>query len=499
MKILEHYLGNGIFVAIFLLLLAYSQSGYAVIEKYLTPISTGFYKLAIGTDQFPKETEAVELYIEIENYLKKDCLKEVFIRYLCTQLPDSARYLILNMIADSLRRKAPLTLLDLRSNRIKAQDFKLFIESLAINQTVTTLDLWDNHLGAEGARLIGRALRTNTTLTTLALGHNHLGSNGTRELAEALRTNNTLTNLDIRTNDISLEGIKALTKMLQVNTTLTILNLSSNNLDLDSIKLLAKTLQFNTALTTLDLSGNNLGPEGIRAIADALRINNTLAVLRLWFSNLTQDSVRMLVDALRDNSTLTILDLRGNSIPDTEKFNLYITQALIDNYSLLEFYSVSSSKLYKKILLRNNLLVQLLRKIKRASAFTLTIGFYDTPLRPMLPNILEYAGLDMHDRPRFTNVRHYNSEATREIIFSGSLEEIIRLFYYGDNADYREILREVNTLRCLQREILQENLREIPQTMVELPEVLPTNDFLLGPRDEGEWRQNLVRSIFWTS
>ena len=55
----------------------------------------------------------------------------------------------------------------------------------------------------------------------------------------------------------------------------------------------------------------------------------------------------------------------------------------------------------------------------------------------------------------------------------------MELFYYGNNADYGEILREVNQIRYLQREIFLEHYREIPEGLIELPENLPIDAFRL--------------------
>jgi hypothetical protein len=70
----------------------------------------------------------------------------------------------------------------------------------------------------------------------------------------------------------------------------------------------------------------------------------------------------------------------------------------------------------------------------------------------------------------------------------------------GSDADYGEILREVNQIRRLQREILQENGRIIPQGLVELPEALPVGAVLNMTQEErGQQRRDFVTTTFWTS
>ena len=176
-----------------------------------------------------------------------------------------------------------------------------------------------------------------------------------------------------------------------------------------------------------------------------------------------------------------------------------IREALIDNYTILVPEYLFDIEENEKAFLRNRLLVKLLHKVKRASAFTWAMGFDRTYLRHLLPDILGSADLDVNDRPVFGNVQHYNNENIRDIIFRGNLEQIIRLFYYGNNAEYREILGEINQIRRLQIEILLEHSHDIPERLLlELPEDIPTDVFWLTP-GAGGLLYNLVSAVFLTN
>lgn len=272
------------------------------------------------------------------------------------------------------------------------------------------------------------------------------------------------------------------------------LSLRVSHIDRAEILALAESLKTNTKLTKLDLRATAIKDDEMRALAQALRINKSLTELDLSSNNLGPNSIEYLVEVLLVNPVLTKLDLSGNNFGKEGIKALLLS--LVNNYSLLQVrLDIEDSRGVNKLLLRNDLLIKLLHRVKCASSFTFAIGLrHNTPVGQVLPAILEFAGLHAQD---------YNNEYFRNIIFTGSLEEVIRLFYYGNDVDYREILREVNQIRRLQREILQENYRVIPEGLVELPEE-PRSDFLTyfqvhQRRDAPHLQQEQVATIFWTS
>ena len=90
-------------------------------------------------------------------------------------------------------------------------------------------------------------------------------------------------------------------------------------------------------------------------------------------------------------------------------------------------------------------------------------------------------------------------DSIRNIIFRSSLEDVIGLFYYGNNANYREILRDVNQIRRLQIQIFREHNRDVPEGLqVVLPEDFPEDNFLLTHGARGRMH-NKVPTIFWMS
>lgn len=232
-------------------------------------------------------------------------------------------------------------------------------------------------------------------------------------------------------------------------------------------------------LIKLELVGAEIEDVEAQKIAEALQKNHTLSSLRLDKNGIGPRGALAIVRALRSNNTLTYLNLALNPVDDAIQ---EIATLLIDNYSLLKLKLGFSDigNISEKILLRNSLLAKLLLKIKRASAFTFTIGYRNTPLLGVLPDILELAGLNVRERITFRDIQNYNNEVNRRVIFNGNLEEVIKLFYYGNHASYEEIIREVNQIRRLQREILQENPREISAgELLDLPERLAEGVFLM--------------------
>lgn len=387
---------NKTVVAMFcLVMLVYGQCGYAVIEKYLTPVEGIFYEL--GNKDSPVKIETVELAEEIAIYLQGRLLRTAHIG--CWY--DISPRIILDVLIQTLHNNATLNMLDLRHNNLYYEDVDAIANALIHNSTLFWFELHNNGISDEGTVMLAEALQSNVILSTLIL----------------------------ECNDIGNAGAKALSEVLQYNTALTTLSLKSNNIEYEGAKAIAEALRYNTVLTTLNLEANYIGNEGVQAIHEAL----------------------------------------------------------IDNYTILVFKHSFGTEENEKILLRNRLLLKLLHKVKRASAFTFKIGFGRTPIRDILSNILGFAGLDVYDRPVFGNVQHYNNEGIRDTIFRGCLENIIRLFYNGNNADYREIVREVNQIRRLQIEIFREHHRDIPDgLLLELPEYLPQ------PR-------NLAATAFWAS
>ena len=448
-NVVKNYIRKIIAAIFCAVMLIYGQCSHAVIEKYLTPVSANLYKL--GDKRSCVEIESEELATEIISYLKIGVLCEICIHIPHIERRNNIRWLILESLLKILPSSATLTSFYFGRNEIGDEGATTLAGALQNNTTLTELDLGGNEIGDEGTIAIVEALKNNIVLTGLYFGGNRIGIGGTLAIARALQNNTALTRLYLEDNEIGDEGATILAGILQNNTTLTELDLGVNRIGILGAIELARVLQNNTMLAELRLEGNQIGDEGVRVLAEALRYNTALTTFNLEGNQIGDEGVRILAEALRYNMALITFNLEGNQIGDER------AQAVIN-----------------KILLRNSLLTSLLRKIKRASSFTFGIGLYRTCFGYVLPNILEFAGLNVHNRGAFKNTQVYNSEDNRHIIFRGNLEEVIRLFYYGNHANYEEIIREINQIRRLQREIFQ-----IPES--ELPE-LSENTFLIPKR-----------------
>ncbi len=505
-----------------LLILTYSHCSWAEIEKYLNPIKANFYRF--GTHI----RVTLDLATEIATYLKDGRLGEIAIH---GAIDDIA----LQLIIKSLRTNISLTMLNFECCTLGAEGGIALADMLRTNIALTTLNLGIGDIGNKGGIALADALQTNTALNTLKLRLNNIGVDGGIAMGKALQTNTALTTLDLRGNNIRTEGAIAIAGALLTNTALTTLTLINNNIGVDGGIAIGKALQGNTTLTTLELNDNPIGDESARAIAEALLTNTTLTTLNLANTNIHAGGGKALANALKVNTTLktlilannahlgaedgiaiaealltntalTTLDLGGNVDIGTEGARA-IVEALLTNTALttlnLSHFNLGNGNTIKieKLLSRNILLAKLLRKVKSASAFTIQSVLRKEPIGQVLPNILRLAGLDAHNRITFANTQAYNNEAIKNIIFRGSLEEVIRLFYHGGYADdYEEILTEVTQVRQLHREALEENHREIPEGLIELTnEQQPSRALITLIYDEPTERRALVENIFWGS
>jgi Ran GTPase-activating protein (RanGAP) involved in mRNA processing and transport len=455
-NIAKNYI-NKIVAAMFcLVMLIYNQCGYAVIEKFLQMDVSGHVNIVIPL--IPDDYEGMEWEItptiagEIVDAIKSYHIGSLQIQH--STIP----YRELGLIANALSTNKTLMNLSLDDNELGDEGAREIANALQVNTILVQLDLNNNKIGIVGVQLIANALCTNKTLRRLSLRYNNIDENSVVPLINILKLNTPLINLDLNLNNICNRGAMMLAEALVDNHVLLSLDIGRNNIRREGAIAMAKTLLVNTTLTTLNFADNNIGDEGGQALAKSLLHNTALTALNLRYNQIGVEGIRTLVEALRHNTTLTTVDLEGNQI------------------------DVEESRTVDKILLRNSLLVNLLRKLKRGSAFMSAIGLrgirYES-LVTMIPstivrNILEFAGLDVRNRDIFENIQDYNNEDNRRIVFRGSLKEVIRLFYYGNHVNYEGIIREVNQIRQLQREIFHIPESELPV----LPENIPRNIFL---------------------
>ena len=86
-----------------LMLLIYGQSGYAEIEKYLTPMEGNLYMF--GTPSSRVRVDSMELAAELVDYLSNNKLHAVYIKY----IHKDVRRLVLDALAEALRNSSILT------------------------------------------------------------------------------------------------------------------------------------------------------------------------------------------------------------------------------------------------------------------------------------------------------------------------------------------------------------------------------------------------------
>ena len=93
------------------------------------------------------------------------------------------------------KTNSTLTMLDLRSNKIRHGGAQALLETLKANPTLTILDLGSNSIGNKGVQVLAEALKLNSTLTTLHLNNNSIGFVGTLVLILACK-NSSVINLN---------------------------------------------------------------------------------------------------------------------------------------------------------------------------------------------------------------------------------------------------------------------------------------------------------------
>lgn len=157
-------------------------------------------------------------------------------------------------------------------------------------------------------------------LRNLEIASNQITAEGFKILLLTLKTTNKVKRLDVSRNAISSEkkAFKAITTFLTQNNILDELNLTSCGLDQDDVAVIAKGLRGNMNLQTLILRDNHVG-EGLGMIAKAFTQNKKgLCLKHLDFANcwvsdqhIDKDFVRMLMSPL---TTLKTLNLRDNLI-----------------------------------------------------------------------------------------------------------------------------------------------------------------------------------------
>jgi hypothetical protein len=174
------------------------------------------------------------------------------------------------------------------------------------NSVVENLELRSNKLRAEEAGIFARVLLANQNLKSLDLSDNNIGDAGALELAVALRQNNTLDLLDLLLNDIGSHGASALADALVANDALKDLNLHYNAIGDDGATSIAEMLTRNESIEKVCIG--RFDEKGLKAFATHLSSMNGLKSLEVSSCGYTSEIGNSFVLALEQNTTLETFD-----------------------------------------------------------------------------------------------------------------------------------------------------------------------------------------------
>lgn len=172
-------------------------------------------------------------------------------------------------LSGALQKNSLLTSCDLRSNNIGDKEALVIAKSLEGNTTLTNLWFVENNIGVVGAKAISNLLKGKSALTNLDFSLNQLGDAGVMVIAQALEGNRTLLNLELRGNGIGNKGAVAIANLIKKNSTLTGIGLCENSIGAVGAKALADSLKGNTSITFLPLGRNEIGNDNL-AVLDSI-------------------------------------------------------------------------------------------------------------------------------------------------------------------------------------------------------------------------------------
>jgi hypothetical protein len=214
MKMKKNYFNTIVSTIFCLLVLGYSKSSYAEIEKYFHILTCHnvIVSKCIGIGDSDESTEiTLTLAKELVQLLKEQEIDDV--RLHAPFNPGTAEIIIPALLTHKSLRAFDIYWIDKKWAMVVA-------DALQKNRPLSTLVLNYCSIGNEGARAIAKALRTNSTLTYLDLSSNDIGYAGAQEIVKTLRVNNTLQRIYITGNDIGVDGIRAIVEALVHNITL---------------------------------------------------------------------------------------------------------------------------------------------------------------------------------------------------------------------------------------------------------------------------------------
>lgn len=382
MKTLRHYFCKSIFIALCLLMLGYSQFGYAGIEQYIR-VNSYTKKQYICIENLTQTAlQEVAAFLQkkdldknIDNFILADyslsdensfsklieALKtNITIKSLQLRVKSAGKFMPL--LKELMDKNTTLTKLTLSRCGITDDDASNIAQILRKNSTLIELDLSKNNVADEGLIKIAQALEHNITLETINLSGNKFGKKGADEISRIILKNLTLKNLYVSEcenldedsyitllqalvnqrglisiylddNKLTNKIANKLAEVLISNSNITVMELVCGGIDDSIAEIIAKGLEQNTALTAINLSYNHISNKGATSLAKVLAKNTVLTTIDLAWNKIDAIGMYELITAFACNTTLQKINVNFNSFND-KSINQLVETIIDRNVSL---------------------------------------------------------------------------------------------------------------------------------------------------------------------
>jgi hypothetical protein len=216
-------------------------------------------------------------------------------------------------IADALRTKHTLRVLNLEENAFGLAAVQSLIDSLVANPgCVRELRLGKNRLRDPAVVILGNALALNGAgLKVLDVSENSVTKLGVVPLCQALSSKFCdLVEVSLHNNALEADAALPLSQAMRQSNKLKHLHLGYNSLRDSGAVQLARSIPIASSLATLDLTANRIGPQGGTEIAKALLSPNcTLQRINLRHNSFDDATFEFFGDVIVKNTSLTQLFL----------------------------------------------------------------------------------------------------------------------------------------------------------------------------------------------
>ncbi|CUG86585.1 leucine-rich repeat protein, putative [Bodo saltans] len=254
------------------------------------------------------QREQADCALELLNAFNQNA-REVQLNHRARPLVDSD----IVCVADALRTKHTLRVLNLEENAFGLPAVQALIDSLVANPgCVRELRLGKNRLRDPAVVILGNALALNGAgLKVLDVSENSVTKLGVVPLCQALSSKFCdLVEVSLHNNALEADAALPLSQAMRQSNKLKHLHLGYNSLRDSGAVQLARSIPIASSLATLDLTANRIGPQGGTEIAKALLSPNcTLQRVNLRHNNFDDATFEFFGDVIVKNTSLTQLFL----------------------------------------------------------------------------------------------------------------------------------------------------------------------------------------------